>query len=181
MTQLAGYLDLTSLHELSRTCRQSRVNLLQFRSQLITQTLRCENECVDHARLLGDALSVSQQAWTAYGMNGIKIGRITSGKVGACARDMVGDCRRCGRTVCRVCYASSEVIAQVLMARVELCHQSTAVDCPEGKTPPALPHLHEGAIAQTHDSTSYCFGEARRVGPATPRMASQIADVQQTR
>lgn len=31
--------------------------------------------------------------------------RLTSGKVGRCARDMVGECQRCGTVVCRVCPA----------------------------------------------------------------------------
>lgn len=30
------------------------------------------------------------------------IGLLTSGKVGACARDMVSECRHCGEVVCRV-------------------------------------------------------------------------------
>jgi hypothetical protein len=30
----------------------------------------------------------------------------STGKVGDCARDMVGECRRCGRVVCRVSYIS---------------------------------------------------------------------------
>jgi hypothetical protein len=97
------HLDLNTLHELSRTCRQFRANLLQHRKLLISQTLRCENETTDPAQRLGNALFASHQVWTAYGRDGVKIGRITSGKVGACARDLVGECKKCGRIVCRVC------------------------------------------------------------------------------
>ncbi|KAI9711374.1 MAG: hypothetical protein M1812_007223 [Candelaria pacifica] len=42
--QLAQSLDLNTLHALSITCRQFRANLLPFRRQLVTQTLRCVNE-----------------------------------------------------------------------------------------------------------------------------------------
>ena len=99
---LASYVDLNTLHELSRTCRQFRANLLQYRKLLIEQTLRCENENANPALRLGNALNNSLEQWRAYGRNGVKVGRISSGKVGACARDLVGACRKCGRTVCRV-------------------------------------------------------------------------------
>ncbi|KAF3031503.1 hypothetical protein E8E12_000950 [Didymella heteroderae] len=39
--QLAGQLDLNTLHDLSRTCRQFRANLLEYRDQLIRHTLHC--------------------------------------------------------------------------------------------------------------------------------------------
>lgn len=101
-SQLARALDLTSLHELARTCRQVRANLLRFRQSLIGQSLRCDNEQASPAALLGDALSRSFEAWTMYGLEGRKVDRLTSGKVGACARDMVGECKKCNRMVCRV-------------------------------------------------------------------------------
>ena len=101
-SQLASYLDLNSLHELSRTCWQFRAHLLQYRMQLIEQSLRCENEDADPAARLGNALFASHKVWTAYGRDGVKLGRITTGKLGACARDLVGACRRCGRIICRV-------------------------------------------------------------------------------
>ncbi|KAF1812129.1 hypothetical protein P152DRAFT_380009, partial [Eremomyces bilateralis CBS 781.70] len=80
VSQLATFVDLNTLDALSRTCRQFRVNLLQFRPQLMAQSLRCFNNRPDspHARL-------------------------TSGKVGQCAIDQVGECRRCGIIVCRNC------------------------------------------------------------------------------
>jgi hypothetical protein len=108
ISNLASYLDLNTLSELARTCRQARENLLQHRSILISRTLRCGNRNADLGKRLGDALSASRDAWIAYGRSEVRIGRITSGKVGACATDMVGDCRKCGRVVCRVCLASSD-------------------------------------------------------------------------
>ena len=101
-SQLSLYLDLNSLHELSRTCRALRAVLLLYRTRLIASALTCANAAVNPALRLGDALHASHRVWTAYGRDGVKIGRITSGKVGACARDLVGPCRRCSRVVCRV-------------------------------------------------------------------------------
>ncbi|KAK4556558.1 hypothetical protein LTR86_006129 [Recurvomyces mirabilis] len=88
VSQLATYLDLNSLHELSRTCRQFRAHLMQYRDQLMEQSLRCDNENANPAARLGNALHASLDVWTAYGRDGVKIGRITSGKLGACARDL---------------------------------------------------------------------------------------------
>ena len=53
------------------------------------QSLRCDNENANPAASLGNALYASLDVWTAYGRDGVKIGRITSGKLGACARDLV--------------------------------------------------------------------------------------------
>lgn len=100
---LAQSLDLNSLHDLSRTCRQVRANLLQYRRQLISQTLRCENEDVGPGPRLGNGLRDLHKNWNTFGPNGVQVPRITSGKIGSCARDMVGECRKCSKIVCRVC------------------------------------------------------------------------------
>ncbi|KAL9088022.1 MAG: hypothetical protein Q9165_006363 [Trypethelium subeluteriae] len=97
-SQLASHLDLNTLHNLSLTCRQFRANLLQFRSQLVKQTLHCANEDVQIGSRLAERLRESHQTWQTG-----QVGRITSGKVGHCARDMVGECRKCGKVVCRNC------------------------------------------------------------------------------
>lgn len=102
ISTIASYVDTTTLHELSRTCRQFRANLLEHRATLIDQTLRCTNENANPALRLGDALQASFQQWTDYARTGEKVGRVSGGKVGACARDMVGACRKCGVVVCRV-------------------------------------------------------------------------------
>ncbi|CBY01268.1 hypothetical protein LEMA_P000550.1 [Plenodomus lingam JN3] len=81
--QLASQLDLNTLHALSRTCRQFRANLLEYRSQLVKHTLHCSNE--------GPATGPT----SAH--------QLTSGRVGICARDMVGECQRCATVVCRNC------------------------------------------------------------------------------
>ena len=95
---LASSIDLNTLHALSLTCRQIRYNLLQYRTRLLQSTLRCENEAQAHHLGLA-ALKPEGQKWHILG----EAGHLVSGKVGTCARDLVGGCRRCGRVVCRVC------------------------------------------------------------------------------
>jgi hypothetical protein len=89
--QLAGQLDLNSLHDLSRSCRQFRANLLEYRDQLVRHTLHCVNEGGDG--VVRSAVKSPLQ--------------LTSGKIGRCARDMVGECQRCAVIVCRVYMAVS--------------------------------------------------------------------------
>ena len=93
VVQLAQSLDLNSLHALSRTCRQFRENLLQFNRQLVTKTLRCINEP-------GQPQPLDRVWGTPIDYFGMVC--LTPRKVGACARDMVNECRRCGIPVCRV-------------------------------------------------------------------------------
>ncbi|KAF2767397.1 hypothetical protein EJ03DRAFT_329295 [Teratosphaeria nubilosa] len=121
ISQLVRYLDLNSLHDLSRTCRQVRVNLLQHQKLLVSQTLRCDNENANPAERLGAALHASHQVWTAYGRDGTKIGRITSGKIGACAADLVGECRRCGSIVCRNCVIKAPPVSNLKGRHRRLC------------------------------------------------------------
>jgi hypothetical protein len=100
VSQLACMLDLNTLHDLSRTCRQFRANLFQYRTMLKTLTLCCENESPDPTGTLvegGQGLTAAQ----LYSQPK-RSGRFTSGKIGPCARDMVGECRKCSMLVCRV-------------------------------------------------------------------------------
>lgn len=96
---LASSIDLNTLDALSLTCRQIRVNLLQYRTHLLTSTLHCENEDVE----LDPEHTFRYRARAAdwYFVEGGTIGS-GAGKFGDCARDMVGECRRCARVVCRV-------------------------------------------------------------------------------
>ncbi|EME83541.1 uncharacterized protein MYCFIDRAFT_38772 [Pseudocercospora fijiensis CIRAD86] len=121
VTLLARYIDLVTLENLSKTCRQIRANLLGYRANLISQTLRCDNENTNPAERLGNALHASHQVWTTYGRNGTKIGRITSGKIGACARDMVGECRKCGKIICRNCVIKTPPASVVKLRHRRLC------------------------------------------------------------
>lgn len=114
VSQLASLLDLNTLHDLSRTCRQFRANLLQYRTMLKTLTLRCDNETpslttgtdVEH-----DDLNDPNIYRTKYASR-----RITSGKVGPCARDMVAECRKCSKIVCRVCPSRCVLLARIQIA-----------------------------------------------------------------
>ncbi|KAF2434727.1 hypothetical protein EJ08DRAFT_626818 [Tothia fuscella] len=99
-SSLACHLDLNTLHNLSRACRQFRANLLQYRTQLIAQSLRCSKEGLETNVRLADGLRAASSAFRDN-----HYGKITSGKVGRCARDMVSECRRCNKIVCRNCTA----------------------------------------------------------------------------
>ena len=104
--EIARGVDLNTLHALSRTCRQFHVNLAPFRQQLVRETLRCENEYIETVEELldaGTALPNSVKSVLRLLSQGSSVsGRMTRGKVGKCARDMVGQCRRCNKIVCRV-------------------------------------------------------------------------------
>lgn len=87
---IVSWLDLNTLDNLSRTCRQVRENLLQYHKPLITRTLHCYKE--------QPPLEPEDNEMTWYHMS------INAGykRKGSCARDMVSECRRCATPVCRV-------------------------------------------------------------------------------
>ncbi|QKX63591.1 uncharacterized protein TRUGW13939_10762 [Talaromyces rugulosus] len=160
--ELARYLDLNSLDALSRTCRQYRVNLMPFRDQLIKRTLRCENEYIQTLNELlakGAAIPESiKHVVRLMNQGNADAARLTSGKIGKCARDMVGDCRRCGRVVCRNCTIkppSAVMLKNRLRRLCTTCQTAPLVDhlSPEKWTsnsesdhPPAFTYL---AFART--------------------------------
>ncbi|KAF2704730.1 hypothetical protein K504DRAFT_460991 [Pleomassaria siparia CBS 279.74] len=90
-SQLASQLDLNTLHDLSRTCRQFRANLLEYRDQLVKNSLHCEMDDLEPGTTL---------PWREASTSGRQL---TSGRISRCARDMVNECRRCGTVVCRNC------------------------------------------------------------------------------
>ncbi|KAK4127324.1 hypothetical protein N657DRAFT_677958 [Parathielavia appendiculata] len=97
---VASSIDLNTLDNLSRTCRQIRENLLQYRKMLLVSTLHCTNEHlpVDPE----ETLRFRARAANWYYMQ--DAGRSGyHGKSGQCARDLVAECRRCGTVVCRNC------------------------------------------------------------------------------
>lgn len=104
--EIARSVDLNTLHALSRTCRQFHANLSPYRQQLVKQTLRCENEYIE---TLSDMLDSGacipdsvKSVMRLLSQNARSSGRLTSGKISKCARDMVAECRRCSKVVCRV-------------------------------------------------------------------------------
>lgn len=104
--ELARYLDLNTLDALSRTCRQIRANLIPYSRQLVKRTLRCDTQ---YNAILNDiireGLSLSEGTRLANRLineEAPKNGRLRWGISGLCARDMVGECQRCSKIVCRV-------------------------------------------------------------------------------
>ncbi|KAK8116250.1 hypothetical protein PG984_012752 [Apiospora sp. TS-2023a] len=97
---VASLLDLNALDNLSRTCRGVRQGLLQYRSSLVTHTLHCVNEDVvinpentfNYRARAGNWFYMQEMGGDRY-----------CGKSGSCARDMVAECRRCAKVVCRNC------------------------------------------------------------------------------
>lgn len=102
IASIASHIDLNTIDALSLTCRQIRANLLQFRQQLIISTLHCENEEIepDPEHTFRYRARAADWYFVESGREAIGSG---AGKFGDCARDMVGECRRCNRVVCRNC------------------------------------------------------------------------------
>ncbi|RKU49699.1 hypothetical protein DL546_009838 [Coniochaeta pulveracea] len=106
---VASHLDLNTLDNLSRTCRGVHHALLQFRRMLLISTLRCVNE--DLEVNTDDVIRYRARISTTYSVNypqrpvdqGMDKRHQHWVKAGQCARDLVSDCRRCGRVVCRNC------------------------------------------------------------------------------
>jgi hypothetical protein len=116
--QLASQLDLNTLHDLSRTCRQFRANLLEYRYQLVKHTLHCCNE-EDEATTKLDSRTEPQFSLSASRT-------LTSGRIGKCARDMVGECQRCGIVVCRVRSRCLRIVVQKALTCTELHHEASS-------------------------------------------------------
>ncbi|KAH6986219.1 hypothetical protein BKA56DRAFT_670403 [Ilyonectria sp. MPI-CAGE-AT-0026] len=95
---IASSIDLNTLDSLSRTCRLVHHGLLQYRSILLSSTLRCCNETV-----AVDPAETFRYRARAGNWFYMEDGRNYSGKSGDCARDMVGECRRCSQVICRNC------------------------------------------------------------------------------
>ncbi|KAJ9486044.1 hypothetical protein VN97_g7307 [Penicillium thymicola] len=104
--EIARAIDLNTLYALSNTCRQFHVNLAPFRHQLARETLRCENEYIETlAEMLDSGSVLPDSVKSVIRLLSRPSGeqtRMTRGKVAKCARDMVGECRRCAKVVCRV-------------------------------------------------------------------------------
>lgn len=104
--EIARAIDLNTLYALSSTCRQFHVNLAPFRHQLARETLRCENEYIETlAEMLDSGSVLPDSVKSVIRLLSHPSGeqtRMTRGKVGKCARDMVDECRRCAKVVCRV-------------------------------------------------------------------------------
>ncbi|KAM3075077.1 hypothetical protein ACMFMG_007465 [Clarireedia jacksonii] len=118
ITLIASHIDLNTLDALSHTCRQIRVNLLQFRSQLLISTLHCENEDVELDPEHTFRYRARAADWYFVESGSAAHG---PGKVGDCARDMVRECRRCSRVVCRNCTIKSPAPVTLLYRHRRIC------------------------------------------------------------
>ncbi|KAF4968878.1 hypothetical protein FZEAL_10334 [Fusarium zealandicum] len=98
VTAIASSLDLNTLDALSRTCRLIHHGLLQYRTILLSSTLHCRNESVPV-----DGAETFRYRARAGNWFYMEDGRSYNGKSGDCARDMVGECRRCNEVICRNC------------------------------------------------------------------------------
>ena len=90
-------IDLNDVDALARTCRGIRAGLVQNRKILLASALRCTNE-----EILADPDETFRFRARAGNWYYMEDGRSYNGKTGKCARDMVAECRRCARVVCRV-------------------------------------------------------------------------------
>lgn len=94
---IASEIDLNTLDSLSRTCRQIHFSLVQYRKILLKSTLHCRNESIPV-----DPEETFRYRARAGNWFYMEDGRSYNGKSGDCARDMVGECRRCNEVICRV-------------------------------------------------------------------------------
>ncbi|KAK3685840.1 hypothetical protein B0T22DRAFT_231943 [Podospora appendiculata] len=98
---VASSIDLNTLDNLARTCRQIRAGLLQYRTALLVSTMHCSNEHlpVDPE----ETIRYRARASNWFYMQDASRSSYHCGKSGQCARDLVAECRRCGIVVCRNC------------------------------------------------------------------------------
>ncbi|PKS05785.1 hypothetical protein jhhlp_007614 [Lomentospora prolificans] len=97
---VASHIDLVTLDSLSRTCRAAHDGLIQYRKALMATTLRCyQDELPIDPR---DTFRYRARAGIWHIQREANM-RNFNGKAGQCARDMVAECRRCSKVVCRNC------------------------------------------------------------------------------
>ncbi|KAI1001182.1 hypothetical protein K3495_g7016 [Podosphaera aphanis] len=130
--EIAAHIDLNSLDALSSTCRQVRVNLLQFHSHLINSTLHCENDMMRNGP--------NRQGYHA---------RVNQGEhvSSACPRDLVDSCQRCDRIICRNCAIKPPARHLLNSRHRRLCRTCTRRDLatlifPSTNPPPMISEFH---------------------------------------
>ncbi|KAI1425045.1 hypothetical protein F5Y12DRAFT_399547 [Xylaria sp. FL1777] len=124
---IVSWLDLNTLDNLSRTCRQIRQNLLQYRVPLVTHTLHCYKE--------QPPLEPEDNEMNWYYMTINESYR----RKGSCARDMVTECRRCARPVCRNCIIRPPGSSTFRDRHRRLCIPCTKAPLAALANPPLLP------------------------------------------
>ncbi|KAF7559553.1 hypothetical protein G7046_g4594 [Stylonectria norvegica] len=138
---IASEIDLTTLDSLARTSRQIYYGLLQYRNILLASTLRCRNEAV-----AVDPAETFRYRARAGNWFYMEDGRSYNGKSGDCARDMVGECRRCSEVICRNCAIKPPAPVALRERHRRLCKACTHAPIATLSKPPldaALPLSHE--------------------------------------
>ncbi|RMJ26306.1 hypothetical protein PHISP_02838 [Aspergillus sp. HF37] len=126
VTEIARSLDLNTLHALSQTCRLIHTTIAPFGPQLAHKSLRCENEYIE---ALSDLLETGAAVPDSVKLVARLLGenpdpdspRLTRGKVGKCARDMVAECRRCARVNCTIKAPSSSLLKNRIRRLCSTC------------------------------------------------------------
>jgi len=95
---IVSNIDLNTLDSLARSSFYIHASLLQSRCVLISSTLRCVHESAPI-----DASETLRYRARAGNWFYMEDGRSYNGKSGHCARDLVGQCRRCETVICRNC------------------------------------------------------------------------------
>ncbi|KAI1148220.1 hypothetical protein F4825DRAFT_107018 [Nemania diffusa] len=124
---IVSWLDLNSLDNLSRTCHQIRENLLQYRRPLVTRTMHCYKE---QPPLEPED---NEMNWYYMAVNE------SYKRKGSCARDMVAECRRCARPVCRNCVVRPPGQSTFRDRHRRLCIPCTKAPAAALARPPLLP------------------------------------------
>ncbi|KAI0855231.1 hypothetical protein F4860DRAFT_507617 [Xylaria cubensis] len=128
VSAIVSWLDLNTLDNLSRTCRQIRENLLQYRRPLVTRTLHCYKE--------QPPLEPEDNEMNWYYMTVNESYK----RKGSCARDMVAECRRCARPVCRNCVIRPPGPSTFRDRHRRLCIPCTKAPVAALTRPPLLPN-----------------------------------------
>lgn len=99
--EIASHIDTITLDSLARTCRAAHAGLIQYRRALLASTLRCHQDPLPVDPKDTFRFRARASEWYLQSRPSPRL-RNYNGKAGTCARDMVSECRRCLKVVCRV-------------------------------------------------------------------------------
>lgn len=146
---IVSHLDLTSLDSLARTSRAMHCSLVQSRAALLATTLRCSNEIasIDTKTTPLHHASRANFGTDAYANVASRRTADTS-KASRCARDMVGECRRCAAVICRASISwvwRFSAFSTPDRVKLELRNQASGYEPPRRASPPSLHALRQSA------------------------------------
>ena len=99
--EIASHIDTITLDSLARTCRAAHAGLIQYRRALLASTLRCHQDPLPVDPKDTFRFRARASEWYLQSRPSPRLQNY-NGKAGTCARDMVSECRRCLKVVCRV-------------------------------------------------------------------------------